>query len=116
MVDTGQCFALELKYDCDTVTENCLLLLLQEDQHKDWVSCVRFSPNAQNPIIVSCGWDRIVKVSKSTVFILCACNILASGDAFALLTHLAPDQHTALSLQNPMCREVKMSNDPGIQL
>merc|ERR1711879_291191 len=39
---------------------------VQEDQHKDWVSCVRFSPNAQNPIIVSCGWDRIVKVGNLT--------------------------------------------------
>jgi len=39
---------------------------VQEDQHKDWVSCVRFSPNAQNPIIVSCGWDRIVKVWNLT--------------------------------------------------
>merc|ERR1712200_341898 len=39
---------------------------VQEDTHKDWVSCVRFSPNAQNPIIVSCGWDRVVKVWNLT--------------------------------------------------
>ena len=26
------------------------------------VSCVRFSPNALNPVIVSCGWDKVVKV------------------------------------------------------
>lgn len=31
--------------------------------HTDWVSCVRFSPNPQNPIIVSAGWDKLVKVS-----------------------------------------------------
>ena len=30
--------------------------------HTDWVSCVRFSPNPQNPVIVSAGWDKIVKV------------------------------------------------------
>jgi guanine nucleotide-binding protein subunit beta-2-like 1 protein len=30
--------------------------------HNDWVSCVRFSPNTQNPIIVSAGWDKMVKV------------------------------------------------------
>merc|ERR1712076_69833 len=30
----------------------------QEDGHSDWVSCVRFSPNTQNPIMVSCGWDK----------------------------------------------------------
>merc|ERR1712045_192815 len=35
---------------------------ITEDCHTDWVSCVRFSPNNQNPIIVSCGWDKYVKV------------------------------------------------------
>jgi hypothetical protein len=29
------------------------------------VSCVRFSPNSSNPVIVSCGWDKVVKVSGS---------------------------------------------------
>ena len=37
---------------------------IQEEGHGDWVSCVRFSPNNQNPIIVSCGWDKYVKVRK----------------------------------------------------
>lgn len=37
---------------------------IQEEGHGDWVSCVRFSPNNQNPIIVSCGWDKYVKVSS----------------------------------------------------
>merc|ERR1712048_930003 len=35
---------------------------IQDDSHSEWVSCVRFSPNTQNPIIVSCGWDKMVKV------------------------------------------------------
>jgi guanine nucleotide-binding protein subunit beta-2-like 1 protein len=30
--------------------------------HTEWVSCVRFSPNAHAPAIVSGGWDRLVKV------------------------------------------------------
>ncbi|KAK9469246.1 WD40 repeat-like protein [Lipomyces arxii] len=30
--------------------------------HNDWVSCVRFSPNPANPVIVSAGWDKLVKV------------------------------------------------------
>uniref|UniRef100_A0A914LEB0 Small ribosomal subunit protein RACK1 n=1 Tax=Meloidogyne incognita TaxID=6306 RepID=A0A914LEB0_MELIC len=30
--------------------------------HTDWVSTVRFSPSNTNPVIVSAGWDRIVKV------------------------------------------------------
>jgi len=35
---------------------------IQEEGHTEWVSCVRFSPNASTPVIVSCGWDRMVKV------------------------------------------------------
>merc|ERR1711907_549069 len=30
--------------------------------HSEWVSCVNFVPNQQNPAIVSGGWDKIVKV------------------------------------------------------
>jgi guanine nucleotide-binding protein subunit beta-2-like 1 protein len=36
---------------------------IQEDGHSEWVSCVRFSPNPSNPVIVSAGWDKVVKVS-----------------------------------------------------
>ena len=32
------------------------------DNHTEWISCVRFSPNTANPLIVSCGWDKLVKV------------------------------------------------------
>lgn len=35
---------------------------ISEKGHSDWVSCVRFSPNPQNPVIVSSGWDKLVKV------------------------------------------------------
>ena len=34
--------------------------------HTEWVSCVRFSPNPQNPVIVSAGWDKLVKVRRIT--------------------------------------------------
>ena len=40
---------------------------IQEEGHQDWVSCVRFSPNNNNPVIVSCGWDRMVKVNMSYI-------------------------------------------------
>jgi len=30
--------------------------------HTEWVSCVRFSPSQSVPLIVSCGWDKLVKV------------------------------------------------------
>lgn len=36
---------------------------ITDDGHSEWVSCVRFSPNPQNPVIVSAGWDKVVKVS-----------------------------------------------------
>jgi len=32
------------------------------NSHTEWVSCVRFSPNPSNPLIISCGWDKAVKV------------------------------------------------------
>eukprot|EP01007_Sphenomonas_quadrangularis_P003720 NODE_792_length_1171_cov_1479.629234_g641_i0.p2 GENE.NODE_792_length_1171_cov_1479.629234_g641_i0~~NODE_792_length_1171_cov_1479.629234_g641_i0.p2 ORF type:complete len:340 (+),score=113.86 NODE_792_length_1171_cov_1479.629234_g641_i0:28-1020(+) len=37
-----------------------------EEGHTDWVSCVRFSPNPHNPLIVSGGWDKMVKVWSLT--------------------------------------------------
>jgi len=40
-----------------------------EDAHSDWVSCVKFSPNPLNPLVVSAGWDKVVKVwSLSKMF------------------------------------------------
>jgi len=35
---------------------------INENGHREWVSCVRFSPNLQTPLIVSAGWDKVVKV------------------------------------------------------
>jgi guanine nucleotide-binding protein subunit beta-2-like 1 protein len=35
---------------------------ITEDIHTDWVSCVVFSPSAKMPLIVSAGWDKLVKV------------------------------------------------------
>jgi guanine nucleotide-binding protein subunit beta-2-like 1 protein len=35
---------------------------ITENGHKGWVSCVRFSPQLQEPLIVSAGWDKVVKV------------------------------------------------------
>lgn len=36
--------------------------VIHDDGHKEWVSCVRFSPNLNTPLIVSAGWDKVVKV------------------------------------------------------
>ena len=35
---------------------------INDDNHTDWISCVRFSPNQKDPLIVSAGWDKLVKV------------------------------------------------------
>nr|DAC74094.1 TPA_exp: guanine nucleotide-binding protein subunit beta protein [Thraustochytrium sp. LLF1b] len=35
---------------------------ITDDQHTEWISCVRFSPSVSNPLIVSAGWDKLVKV------------------------------------------------------
>lgn len=35
---------------------------LKEDGHTDWVSCVRCSPAEDSEIVVSAGWDKLVKV------------------------------------------------------
>jgi guanine nucleotide-binding protein subunit beta-2-like 1 protein len=41
---------------------------LDKDAHNDWVSCVRFSPVPQAPLIVSGSWDNTVKVWSLTEF------------------------------------------------
>jgi guanine nucleotide-binding protein subunit beta-2-like 1 protein len=35
---------------------------IHDEGHTEWVSCVRFSPSPSAPVIVSAGWDRLVKV------------------------------------------------------
>jgi len=35
---------------------------IQDEGHTEWVSCVRFSPSTANPLIISAGWDKLVKV------------------------------------------------------
>jgi len=39
---------------------------ITEDGHSEWVSCVRFSPSVSAPVIVSAGWDKLVKVWSLT--------------------------------------------------
>lgn len=50
----------------------CKYTIGEPDGHTEWVSCVRFSPVTQNPIIVSAGWDRLVKVSSASRYQACA--------------------------------------------
>jgi len=45
---------------CNTIGE--CKFTITEDSHSEWVSCVRFSPSTTAPVIVSAGWDKLVKV------------------------------------------------------
>jgi guanine nucleotide-binding protein subunit beta-2-like 1 protein len=47
--------------DCKYTNEN--------NNHNDWVSCVRYSPVAKNPYFATCGWDGRVKVWQSNFLI-----------------------------------------------
>jgi guanine nucleotide-binding protein subunit beta-2-like 1 protein len=40
----------------------CKYTIGEPDGHTEWVSCVRFSPAPATPLIVSAGWDKVVKV------------------------------------------------------
>jgi guanine nucleotide-binding protein subunit beta-2-like 1 protein len=40
---------------------------IDNECHKEWVSCVRFSPNLNTPLVVSAGWDKTVKVWNLTL-------------------------------------------------
>lgn len=39
---------------------------ITEDNHTEWISAVRFSPSPANPVMVSAGWDKKVKVWNLT--------------------------------------------------
>eukprot|EP00850_Spirogloea_muscicola_P020568 SM000220S07047 [mRNA] locus=s220:31647:33140:- [translate_table: standard] len=44
----------------------CKYTIQDQEAHAGWVSCVRFSPVPNSPIIVSGGWDKLVKVWNLT--------------------------------------------------
>lgn len=44
----------------------CKYTIQDQEAHTGWVSCVRFSPVNTHPIIVSGGWDKVVKVWNLT--------------------------------------------------
>jgi len=46
----------------NTLGECKYIISGESEGHTEWVSCVRFSPSLQVPLIVSCGWDKLVKV------------------------------------------------------
>merc|ERR1712070_291975 len=53
--------------------------VIRDNCHTEWVSCVRFSPDTSDPVIVSCGWDNKVKVWNLTDCTLKCNNIGHTG-------------------------------------
>jgi len=61
-------------FDCGCLTRDGMAVMLfpqgeckftiTDRGHSEWVSCVRFSPSPTAPVIVSCGWDKKVKVRE----------------------------------------------------
>jgi guanine nucleotide-binding protein subunit beta-2-like 1 protein len=62
---------------------------IHEQGHSDWVSCVRFSPSIEQPLIVSAGWDKLVKVWDLTTFKLT--NNLKGHTGYINCVAVAPD-------------------------
>jgi guanine nucleotide-binding protein subunit beta-2-like 1 protein len=86
---------------------------ISDKGHTEWVSCVRFSPNPQNPVIVSSGWDKLVKVRSGRelcslifpllVFCMMYCiNVFATSEphvgAMRQTITICPDLYQSLSL------------------
>eukprot|EP00917_Polyrhabdina_sp_WS-2016_P001162 GHVP01002341.1.p1 GENE.GHVP01002341.1~~GHVP01002341.1.p1 ORF type:complete len:318 (-),score=34.08 GHVP01002341.1:68-1021(-) len=69
----------------------CKYTFSDEQQHQDWVSCVRFSPNQSEDqlLCVSCGWDKMVKVWNLKD---CKCKSTLTGHTQALYSvTISPD-------------------------
>lgn len=63
---------------------------ITDNGHTEWVSCVRFSPeNRANPLIVSCGWDNLVKVWQLNNCKL-ICNLIGHSGYLNTVT-ISPD-------------------------
>ncbi len=59
----------------------CKYTIGEPDGHTEWVSCVRFSPVTTNPIIVSAGWDKLVKVPQLSFSSIADGTIAVAGSA-----------------------------------
>ena len=67
----------------------CKYTIAEPEGHSEWVSCVRFSPMTSNPIIVSGGWDKLVKVFNLSNCKL-KCNLSGHGGYINTVT-VSPD-------------------------
>lgn len=66
---------------------------LNENQHTDWISSVRFSPETEKALVVSCGWDKLTKVWE-----------LKKGKiVYDFCGHTAPVNSVAISPDGSLC-------------
>lgn len=78
--------------DCSMKMWNALgqnKFTFDKDKHTDWVSCTRFSPNPTNALMVSCGWDKMVKVWSTEDLALQA--NLAGHEGYVSSVTMSPD-------------------------
>lgn len=67
--------------------------VLSENQHTDWISCIRFSPEPNRAVVVSAGWDNLVKLWD-----------LKKGKVeFDFCGHTAPVNTVAISPDGSLC-------------
>ena len=71
--------------------------------HTEWVSCVRFSPNPQNPVIVSAGWDKLVKVCM--LFTFWRGEKRSVRGCFAIYKYLLLQSFRAMRQNNHQCTD-----------
>eukprot|EP00461_Guttulinopsis_vulgaris_P001409 UN01409 len=68
----------------------CKMTFQQRDNgHKDWVSAVRFSPSVEAPLLVSAGWDKLIKVWDMKA--LAHKNTLAGHTGYINTVTVSPD-------------------------
>ncbi|CAF2078125.1 unnamed protein product [Brassica napus] len=74
--------------------------------HRDWVSCVRFSPNTLQPTIVSASWGKTVKVWN-----LSNCKLrstLAGHTGYASIVAVSPDGSLCASGGKSVVEDLKV--------
>jgi guanine nucleotide-binding protein subunit beta-2-like 1 protein len=82
-----------------------------ENGHTEWVSCVRFSPNPQNAVIVSGGWDRLVKVSFFLKW-----RTMQRGSVDVLIIFATSEPHGDETKQSPITDDSRRGSDPYLHV
>ena len=87
--------------------------------HTEWVSCVRFSPNPQNPVIVSSSWDKLVKVRNRPIPL--SPFLLREGgetqrEILRMLRMMSLQSYKYLLLQSLLCQAMRPLNTIALMM